>query len=54
MENIKNCISWSGSNPLSLRVSGTGEYVKKQCANLVESFAQAEADHYEEIRQDNE
>jgi len=49
-----NVTTFERNSPLSIRIVGSGEYVKKQCANLVDSFADAEADHYEEIRQDNE
>jgi len=51
---MKNFMTWSGMNPLTLRIMGTGEYVAKECARLVDSFADAKADHLEEIRQDNE
>lgn len=51
---MSNTMAWNGDNPLSLRIKGSGEFVKKMCANLVDSFEDAKADHYEEIRQDNE
>lgn len=51
---MKNATLFQRNNPLSIRIIGTGEYVKKECARLVDSFEQAEADHLEEIRQDHE
>lgn len=51
---MNDVMFWNGENPLSIRIKGSGEFVRKMCANLVDSFADARADHYEEIRQDNE
>ena len=51
---MNDVMTFNRNNPLSISMRGSGEYVKKECANLVESFAQAEADHYEEMRQDSE
>lgn len=51
---MKNFMTWSGMNPLTLRIMGTGEYVAKECANLVNTFADAEADRLESIKQDYE
>lgn len=51
---MQNFMTWSGSNPLSIIIKGSGEFVKEQCANLVKSFEDAEDDKLEKIRQDNE
>lgn len=49
---MKNFITFSGQDPLSIRATGTGEYVKDECAKLVDTFADSRADALEEIRQD--
>lgn len=54
MENIKNCASWQSSDPLSLRITGTGAYLKKTCSNLVKMFEDAEYDKELEMRSDLE
>lgn len=54
MENIQDIASWQGSDPLTLRVTGTGEYVMNFLCNAVDNFYQAEQDHLEDIRQDCE
>ncbi len=51
---MKNCTTFSFTNPLSIHMTGTGEYVKEQCAHLVDLFDYAEFDELESIRQDNE
>lgn len=51
---MNNFTTWNGQDPMTLRIVGTGEYVKKECANLVRTFEDAVADHYEEIRQEHE
>ncbi len=51
---MQNKITFSSFNPKTIRLTGTGEYVKKECRNLVETFKQAWEDHLAEIRQDNE
>lgn len=43
-----------GTDPLSIRISGSGEYVKSQVEHLVDYFDFIEADHKEEMRQDAE
>jgi len=35
-------------------MKGTGEFIRKECARLVDTFADANADHYDDIRQDTE
>lgn len=47
-------MTWSGMNPLTLRIMGTGEYVTKELASLGNTFADAHADRLEEIRQDEQ
>ncbi len=37
-----------------IRMTGTGEYIKKECTRLIKSIEDAELDHLEEIRQDYE
>lgn len=51
---MNNITTFQRNNPLSIKITGSGEYVKKECANLVESFEHAEYDHLEEIRQSYE
>ena len=51
---IQNCATWNNSNPLTLRVTGTGEYVMNFLCNAVENFENAEQDHLDDIRNDNE
>jgi len=51
---MNNITTFQRNNPLSIKIVGSGEYVKKECANLVDSFEQANYDHEEKIRQDNE
>lgn len=43
-----------GTDPLSIRISGSGEYVKSQVEHLADYFDYIEADRKEEIRQDVE
>lgn len=47
-------MTWNGMDYLTISIRGSGEYVKKQCANLVNTFEDAAADHLEEIRGDME
>lgn len=42
------------TNPLDIRIVGSGSYVASQCANLVNLFDDAEYDHEQEIRSDME
>ncbi len=51
---MKNQTTFNGLNPLTIKMTGTGEYVKEQCAHLVDLFDYAEFNELEEIRQDNE
>jgi hypothetical protein len=51
---MSNSVTFSGLNPLTIRMAGTGEYIKKECEHLVDLFDLAEADHLEELRQDSE
>lgn len=51
---MKNFTTFSLNNPLGIQITGTGEYVKKQCANLVNIFEEAKSDALEEIRQEQE
>lgn len=44
---MKNFTTWNAMNPLTLRIKGTGEYVAKECANLVNTWEDAMADNYE-------
>lgn len=45
---------FNGFSPLGIRISGSGDFVTKELANLENTLADAKADHLEEIRQDNE
>lgn len=51
---MKNSITWSFRKPLGIYAVGTGEYIREQLTHLVDLFADAEAEHYEQLRQDNE
>lgn len=51
---VKNCASWQGSDPLTLRITGTGTYLKETCSNLVKMFEDAEYDKELKIRSDLE
>jgi hypothetical protein len=52
MENIKDGASWSGSNPLTLQVRGTGKYVMDFLCNAVQKFEDAEYEREQSIRSD--
>ncbi len=47
-------MTWSGMNPLTIRIMGTGEYVAKELANLSNTWVEAQFTKEEEIRQDEE
>lgn len=49
---MKNLVTWSGMNPLTIRIKGTGEFVKKEVANLEYTWAEAMVDRDEQIAQD--
>lgn len=49
-----NMTTSQGTDPLSIRITGTGEYVKEQCAHLVDFFYLVESDQREDIRQSYE
>jgi len=51
---MQNAITFQRNNPLSIYMTGTGEFVKKECSRLVDTFEQANYDHLEEIRQEQE
>ncbi len=51
---FKNFMTWSGMNPLTIRIMGTGEYVTKELANLERTWVEAQFTNEEEIRQDEE
>ena len=51
---MKNFMTWSGMNPLTIRIMGTGEYVAKECANLENTWADAMVDRDESILQDEQ
>lgn len=51
---MQNITTWNDNNPLTIKITGSGEYVKKECVNLVRTFNDAVADHEEEIRQEQE
>ncbi len=53
-ENMKNCTMVNGLNPLSIRMTGSGEYVKKEVEHLVDLFDLIAFEREESIRQDNE
>jgi hypothetical protein len=44
---MKNTTVFTLGDALSIRMVGTGEYVKRECAKLVETFENAEAEAYE-------
>jgi len=54
MDKLTNSMSWQGMNPLTLRITGSGEYVAKECANLVRTWDDAIYDREEEMRQEAE
>lgn len=51
---MRNSMMFSGQDPLSIRIVGSGEFVKRECAKLVDTFADMKADALEEIIQDME
>jgi hypothetical protein len=51
---MSNVTTFSGLNPMTLRMAGSGEYVKRECEHLVDLFDLAKFDLEEEIRQDYE
>jgi len=51
---MQNTFRVNGFSPLGIRISGSGEYVTKELANLENTFADAHADRLEEIRQDEQ
>ncbi len=51
---MKNCTMVNGLNPLSIRMTGSGEYVKKEVEHLVDLFDLIAFEREESIRQDNE
>jgi hypothetical protein len=51
---MQNFTTWNHNDPLTIKMTGTGEYIKKQCANLVQMFEDTNVDHLEEIRQEQE
>lgn len=48
---MKNMITSSGLNPLSIRIQGSGEFVQNQVAHLSDYFDMVEFTMKEEIRQ---
>ncbi len=51
---FKNATISQGTNPLSLRIQGTGEYVKDQVAHLSDYFDYIEYEREQSIRGDLE
>lgn len=51
---MKNAIMFSGQDPLSIRATGTGEYIKNELTHLVDLFDLALFEAEESIRQDYE
>lgn len=51
---MKNFITFSGQDPLTIKATGSGEYIKNEVAHLVDLFALAEQEKLDEIRQDME
>ena len=51
---MKNGTTFSGLDPLTLRISGSGEYVKNEVAHLVDLFDFAEFDFKQELSQDGQ
>ena len=51
---MQNTTTSNSTNPLGIKISGTGEYVKEQVANLVSYFDFIKQDAEEEIRQSYE
>lgn len=49
-----NSTTFSGGNPLSIRMIGSGEYVKEMSSRLVEMFDDLQFEKEEQIRQDVE
>ena len=51
---MKNSMTFQLNNPLSIVCKGSGEFVKKECANLVKTFEEAEDNHLQDIIDDGE
>jgi hypothetical protein len=51
---VSNSVTFSGLNPLTIRVAGTGEYVKRECEHLVDLFDLAEFDHLQDLKRDSQ
>ncbi len=51
---MKDITTWSNMNPLTIKMTGSGEYVKTTCANLPQMFQDAEYDNIEEKRMEAE
>lgn len=49
---MRNTMQWT--NPLDIRITGSGEYVKEMVGKLEDIFADAEYDRMESIRQSYE
>lgn len=49
MRNITMCL---GTNPLSLRILGTGEYVRQEVSHLVDFMDNVEYEREQSIRSD--
>lgn len=47
-------ITFSGTDPLTIRATGSGEFMKKELPRLVDLFDFKEEEERELIRQDNE
>ncbi len=50
---MKNVTTWNGMDLLTLRIVGTGEYVKNALANLSNTWVEAQFTNEEELRQEN-
>lgn len=51
---MENSINFKFRDPLSIKIVGTGEYVKREVQYLEDLFDYAEHDHLEALRQDTE
>lgn len=43
---FKNFMTWQGMDPLTIRIMGSGEYVRNQVEGLVDTWRDAEVDNY--------
>ena len=46
--------TWKFNQPLGIRITGSGEFVRQQTTHLVDLFEMAQYDHEQELRADAE